>query len=172
MSGADLGRADRPEENIVFHRAALVVAEVTRSVEEKSEARHRRVARVARELGRLAEAGQALRASAEPTEVVSGARAARMLRTTGMLAHVMKALAPIVDELATDPTVSESLGEKRGATLASVREVIAWAVAYHDELAAIADEFGRMFAGDLKQDAERQRAVANEWSVVDADGIK
>lgn len=95
-----------------------------------------------------------------------------MLRTTGMLAHVMKALAPIVDELATDPTVSESLGEKRGATLASVREVIAWAVAYHDELAAIADEFGRMFAGDLKQDAERQRAVANEWSVVDADGIK
>jgi hypothetical protein len=173
MGIPDRAGAGSPDEAIVYHRAETLVAEVTLSIEEETEARVWRVKRVAKDLESFANASTILRELAKSVESISGARAARHLRSIAALSSAMETLSPMLDRAVVrdHDTFVDVLGDRHEVVVATVREFADWVRRYRDELEEKVRAFGALFADDLRADAARQREIAAEWSVVDGDGV-
>jgi hypothetical protein len=174
MEGPGRGGASRPDEAVVFHRVGIVVAEVTRDIEDKAEARFRRVKRIALDLEQMAEAAMEWRSNLMPVEAMSGPRAAVELREVEKLASSVERVPLALDWFMRrdGATLRGVLGDKLGAVFSTIREFVECVSLRRSELASKANAFGRQFEADLAADAEHQRGIAAEWSAVDCDGLK
>jgi hypothetical protein len=172
MSATSIARSSlqRPDEAIVFHWLKLITAEAIRDAEVSI----RSAKGILGDIERLAEEASTLQADSRPVESMSGPRAARLLPGTEQIASASAVLWRVFDQLhqrSEDAAVAPIVPNDFPA-LVRLREFSAWLQTYRDQLAAKVKAFGEQFEIDLQADADRQREIAADWSVVAGDGVK
>jgi hypothetical protein len=169
-----LRRADDADEAIVLHRTNVVVAEITRSIEEKSEKRFRRVKRIAKELEELSDASVEWKSETASIASISGARAALELRAVEKLAVVVARFSQALDWLLRHEgsALRGVLGDKQDDVVDALRAFIDWVPRYRDSLMPKATEFNERFTADVRDDKDRQKHLAAAWQSVDGDGLR
>jgi hypothetical protein len=165
----------RTDETIVCHRMGIVVAEVTRGVEEKAEQQTRQAKIIADELVKVADGLAAWQAEVVPVDQLIGPDAAVELNDEACIGDALGRFADALKNMRATrkAALRDAIGgpENYDALLSRIRRFHEWFFARMTDLRTKAETFGTRFEADLAADADRQREIANEWSVVDADGL-
>jgi hypothetical protein len=152
--------------NPTYHRIGLVIAEVNQSTNARFDANMRKARRAGEELHRLAMVGKELMESAGAIEGLSGPRAAREYATCRVSAKLARELEKLLP-----PWLKEHRAQLQEASdEAALSEFLGWTQARAQGLLSRARAFEVQVAAEIREDAEKLRELAADWSAVDADG--